>query len=223
MINSKRNDTIYDLPTYTYHGNDHIVEQLGEYKFKINPKSFFQTNSDQAKVLYDVTKDFAALKPDDVVYDLYTGVGSIAIYVSKLCKQVVGIEQVEAAIEDAKENAEMNEVTNCSFYAGDVRMVLKPEFISKNGKPNVVITDPPARRYARRCGEDPAGARSTPHSLCELQPRHAGTRPGTTRSEIRHHQDTTCGYVPSDHAYRECGGAGNQTLDLRHETLDLAK
>ncbi len=143
VINNKRNDTIYDLPTYVYSGKDHIVEQLGDYKFKVNPKSFFQTNSDQARVLYDVAKEFADLKPTDVVYDLYTGVGSIALYVSGLCKNVVGIEQVEAAIEDAKENAELNGVTNCAFYAGDVRMVLKPEFIAANGRPDVVITDPP--------------------------------------------------------------------------------
>ncbi|MCW3128397.1 MAG: putative methyltransferase [Bacteroidetes bacterium] len=143
VINNKRNDTIYDLPTYVHQGKDHIVEQLGDYKFKVNPKSFFQTNSDQAKVLYDVAKEFADLKPTDVVYDLYTGVGSIAIYVSALCKNVVGIEQVEAAIEDAHENAELNGVTNCDFYAGDVRMMLKPDFIKKHGKPNVVVTDPP--------------------------------------------------------------------------------
>jgi 23S rRNA (uracil1939-C5)-methyltransferase len=143
VINGKRNDTIYDLPTVTYHGKDHIVEQLGEYKFKVNPKSFFQTNSAQAKVLYDVTKDFAGLKDTDVVYDLYTGVGSIAIYVSQLCKNVVGIEQVEAAIVDAKENARLNNISNCSFYAGDVRMVLQQDFIKQYGRPDVVITDPP--------------------------------------------------------------------------------
>jgi 23S rRNA (uracil1939-C5)-methyltransferase len=143
VINGKRNDTIYDLPTVTYHGKDHIVEQLGDYTFKVNPKSFFQTNSAQAKVLYDVAKDFAGLKPADVVYDLYTGVGSIAIYVSGACKNVVGIEQIEAAIADAKENAQMNNVGNCAFYAGDVRMVLQPDFIARNGKPDVVISDPP--------------------------------------------------------------------------------
>jgi 23S rRNA (uracil1939-C5)-methyltransferase len=143
VINGKRNDTIYDLPTVCYHGKDHIREQLGEYKFKINPKSFFQTNSAQAKVLYDVARDFAGLKSDDVVYDLYTGVGSIAIYVSGQCKRVVGIEQIEAAIADAKENAQNNKIDNCSFYAGDVRMVLQPDFIAQNGKPSVVITDPP--------------------------------------------------------------------------------
>ncbi len=143
VVNSKRNDTIYDQDTKVYKGKDHIIEQLGTYKFKIGTKSFFQTNSVQAKKLYDITKEFAALKSKDVVYDLYTGVGSIALYVSDSCKRVVGIEQIEAAIEDAKENAKLNSVSNCSFYAGDVRMVLNPDFISANGKPDVVITDPP--------------------------------------------------------------------------------
>lgn len=143
VINPKRNDTIYDLQPQVYKGQNHIVEQLGNYKFKIGPKSFFQTNSVQAKVLYDVAKDFAQLKPTDVVYDLYTGVGSIALYVSALCKTVTGIEQIEAAIADAKENAALNNVTNCSFYAGDVRMVLDQNFIAANGQPDVVITDPP--------------------------------------------------------------------------------
>jgi 23S rRNA (uracil1939-C5)-methyltransferase len=143
VVNHKRNDTIYDLPVNVYHGKDHIIERLGNYNFKIGPKSFFQTNPEQAKVLYDVAKDFAMLKPDDVVYDLYTGVGSIAIYVSDACKSVSGIEQIEDAIKDAKENAKLNSVSNCSFYAGDVRMVLKEDFIAANGKPDVVITDPP--------------------------------------------------------------------------------
>ncbi|HLP52834.1 MAG TPA: 23S rRNA (uracil(1939)-C(5))-methyltransferase RlmD [Chitinophagales bacterium] len=143
VVNSKRNDTIYDQELQVYKGRDYIIEQLGQYKYKIGAKSFFQTNSTQAKNLYDITKEFAGLKPTDVVYDLYTGVGSIAIYVSGDCKSVTGIEQIEAAIVDAKENAKLNEVTNCTFYAGDVRMVLKDEFIAANGKPDVVITDPP--------------------------------------------------------------------------------
>ena len=143
VINAKRNDTIYDLDTVVYHGKDHIVEQLGNYRFKVNPKSFFQTNSSQAKILYDVVKEFADLTATDIVYDLYTGVGSIAIYLSAACQQVVGIEQIEAAIADAKENAAINQVSNCSFYAGDVRMILKPDFIHQHSKPNVVITDPP--------------------------------------------------------------------------------
>lgn len=143
VINPKKNDTIYDLQPHVFKGKDHIIEQLGSYKFKVGPKSFFQTNSAQAKVLYDITKEFADLKPTDVVYDLYTGVGSIGIYISDSCARVSGIEQVEAAISDAKVNAALNAVTNCSFYAGDVRMVLKDDFIAANGKPDVVITDPP--------------------------------------------------------------------------------
>lgn len=143
VYNPKKNDTIYDLEPVVYKGKDHIVEQLGKYRFKVGPKSFFQTNSIQAKTLYDITKEFADLKPNDVVYDLYTGVGSIGLYISDSCKKVTGIEQIEAAIEDAKLNAQLNNVSNCSFYAGDVRMVLKEDFIAANGKPDVVITDPP--------------------------------------------------------------------------------
>ncbi len=143
VFNPKRNDTIYDLEPRVYKGESYIIEQIGDYKFKIGPKSFFQTNSTQAKILYDITKDFAGLKSTDVVYDLYTGVGSIALYVSAGCKHVTGIEQVEAAITDAKSNATLNNVSNCSFFAGDVRMVLRPEFIEQNGRPSVLITDPP--------------------------------------------------------------------------------
>lgn len=143
VINPKRNDTIYDLSPFVYKGKSYITEQLGDYQFKIGPKSFFQTNSRQAKVLYDITTEFAQLQPTDVVYDLYTGVGSIAIYVSKLCKSVAGIEYIEEAIADAKQNAALNQIDNCTFYAGDVRMTLQPDFIALHGKPNVVITDPP--------------------------------------------------------------------------------
>jgi 23S rRNA (uracil1939-C5)-methyltransferase len=143
VINPKRNDTIYDLETVVFKGKDHVSEQLGAYTFKIGPKSFFQTNTKQAKVLYDVALQFAGLQPDDVVYDLYTGVGSIALYVSGHCQRVTGIEQVEEAIVDAKENAQRNQVENCTFYAGDVRMILNPAFIEEHGRPRVVITDPP--------------------------------------------------------------------------------
>lgn len=143
VINPKRNDTIYDLELQMYKGRPYIVEQLGTYRYKVGAKSFFQTNSVQAKALYDIAKDFAGLSPSDVVYDLYTGVGSIAIYISAACKRVVGVEIVPAAIEDAKANAELNDVNNCVFYAGDMRMVLNTDFIEQNGKPDVVITDPP--------------------------------------------------------------------------------
>jgi len=143
VVNPKRNDTIYDLEPVVFAGNAYIEEQLGNYRFRIGPKSFFQTNTTQALALYNIAKQFANLTPSDVVYDLYTGVGSIALFVSDACKRVVGVEQITAAIEDAKVNAALNGVDNCKFYAGDVRMVLNKDFIAENGKPSVVITDPP--------------------------------------------------------------------------------
>ena len=111
--------------------------------FRIGPKSFFQTNTGQAKELYDVVVDFAELKGDENVYDLYTGLGSIALYVAKNCKQVVGIEEVEDAIEDAKVNAKLNDIDNAVFYAGDVKDILTEDFSRKHGKPDLLITDPP--------------------------------------------------------------------------------
>ena len=112
-------------------------------RFKIGPKSFFQTNSRQAKVLYDKVVKFAGLTGQENVYDLYTGVGSIGIYIAKYCKQVVGIEEVPEAIVDAKENALMNGIDNCTFYAGDVKNILTQEFAAVHGRPDLVITDPP--------------------------------------------------------------------------------
>jgi 23S rRNA (uracil1939-C5)-methyltransferase len=126
-----------------FHGKDHIVEKLGDYYFKINPKSFFQTNTRQAEKLYEITRQYADLKPTDVVYDLYTGVGSIALYVSADCKSVTGIEMIEEAIKDAKQTAIDNGVSNCTFYAGDVKNILNEDFAAIHGKPDVVITDPP--------------------------------------------------------------------------------
>lgn len=143
VINPKLNDTLYDLQPVVVKGNPFITEQLGNYKFQLGPKSFFQTNSHQAKLLYDVTKKFAGLTGNENVYDLYTGVGSIAIYVSDACKQVVGIEQIDAAIADAKENAKLNNINNTHFYTGDVRMILNEALLQKHGKPDVIITDPP--------------------------------------------------------------------------------
>ncbi len=143
VINPKRNDTIYDLSPVVFFGTPQIKEKLGDYYFYLGPKSFFQTNTAQANKLYAITKDFAGIEKNDIVYDLYTGVGSIAIYVSDACQKVVGVEQIEEAINDAKENAKLNEIQNTAFYAGDVRMVLNPDFIAKNGRPNVVISDPP--------------------------------------------------------------------------------
>lgn len=143
VINEKRNDTINDQDIICYKGSPTIIEQLGDVKYKIGPKSFFQTNSKQAKVLYDVTLKFADLKKGEMLYDLYTGIGSIALYASSQCKEVVGIEEVAPAIENAKENAELNGITNCKFYAGDVKDLLDKEFITTHGSMDVLITDPP--------------------------------------------------------------------------------
>jgi len=143
VINDKKNDYILDLNFHLYHGRSYMVERLGEVKYKIGPKSFFQTNTSQAKRLFDTVKDFAGFKPTDNVYDLYTGLGSIALFIASDVKSVVGIEEVAPAIDDARVNAEFNNVSNTIFYAGDVKDVLDPLFIEKHGKPDVVITDPP--------------------------------------------------------------------------------
>ena len=143
VINPKPNDTITDLPVICYAGKEHILEQMGNLKFKIGPKSFFQTNSLQAITLYNIVVDFASLDPGDIVYDLYTGTGTIANYIAGKCKKVIGIEQVPEAIQDAQENANINGITNTEFFAGDMKDLLTPAFAEIHGKPDVVILDPP--------------------------------------------------------------------------------
>ena len=142
-INTKVNDTIHDLDVELVYGQQTLVETLHHVRFHIGPKSFFQTNSRQAENLYALTKELAGLQPEDVVYDLYCGVGSIGIYMADQCRRVVGIEQIAEAIEDAKENARLNEISNTEFAAGTVEMMLDPAFIQNHGAPDVVITDPP--------------------------------------------------------------------------------
>ncbi len=142
-INPKRNDTLMDIDIVNYKGREYIYESLGKVKYKVSPKSFFQTNPYQAKNLFDVVVDFAEFQGGENVYDLYTGTGSIACYVAKNCKQVVGIEEVAPAIEDAKYNAEINNIENTVFYVGDVKDILTDEFADKHGKPDILITDPP--------------------------------------------------------------------------------
>lgn len=142
-INTKLNDSWSDLEMIHFFGKKTIEEYLGDVKFEIGPKSFFQTNTKQAIRLFDVVKEFAELSGEENVYDLYTGLGSIALYVADQCKQVVGIEEIESAIEDAKENCKRNDIQNAIFYAGDVKDILTTEFSKKHGKPDVVITDPP--------------------------------------------------------------------------------
>lgn len=143
VVNEKLNDTIGDLNIKLYDGRDHIFEEMEGLRFKIGPKSFFQTNSEQALELYKITRDFAELKPDEVVYDLYTGTGTIANFVAKDCHRVIGVEYVEDAIHDAKINSTLNKIENTDFYAGDMKDVLTSEFISLHGQPDVIITDPP--------------------------------------------------------------------------------
>jgi len=143
IINQKKNDTIFDQDIHVFEGADHIFENMNGLKFKIGPKSFYQTNSDQAFELYKITKDFAGFKGDELVYDLYTGAGTIANFVAGSVKSVVGIEYVPTAIEDAKINSEINSIKNTSFFAGDMKDILNAEFINTHGKPDVVITDPP--------------------------------------------------------------------------------
>ncbi len=143
VINSKKNDTITDQDIMLFSGRDHIFEEMEGLKFKIGPKSFYQTNSEQAYELYKVTRDFACIKSHEVVYDLYTGTGTIANFVARQAKKVIGVEYVPEAIEDARENSAINGIENTSFYAGDMKDVLNFDFIKKQGHPDVMIVDPP--------------------------------------------------------------------------------
>ncbi|MRH99054.1 23S rRNA (uracil(1939)-C(5))-methyltransferase RlmD [Kriegella sp. EG-1] len=143
VINKKQNDTIYDQEIVCFAGNDHIFEEMEGLKFKINAKSFYQTNSNQAYELYKITRNFADLTKEDLVYDLYTGTGTIAQFVAKKAKKVIGIEAIPEAIHDAKENATRNEIYNAEFFVGDMKNVFNQEFIATHGRPDVIITDPP--------------------------------------------------------------------------------
>ncbi|MFC2137172.1 23S rRNA (uracil(1939)-C(5))-methyltransferase RlmD [Bacteroidota bacterium] len=143
VINSKGNDTISDLDIRLFYGQDYITEILDGLKFKIGPKSFFQTNYEQALKLYRITKDYAKLSGKEIVYDLYTGTGTIANFVAKDARKVIGIEYIEDAIEDARENSKINKIKNTEFVAGDIKDLFTINFMAKYGKPDVVILDPP--------------------------------------------------------------------------------
>lgn len=143
VVNNKCNDTIGDLPIHVFKGDDHIIEEMEGLKFKVGPKSFYQTNSRQAYNLYKVAREFAGLTGDELVYDLYTGTGTIANFVSRKARQVIGIEYVPEAIEDAKVNSAINGIDNTLFFAGDMKDILNQEFINEYGRPDVIITDPP--------------------------------------------------------------------------------
>lgn len=143
VINQKGNDTITDQEIITYKGSEAIYEEMEGLRFKIGPKSFYQTNSEQAYHLYEVAREFAQLTGNELVYDLYTGTGTIANFVARDAKKVVGIEYVEEAIEDAKVNSTNNNIDNTLFFAGDMKDILNQEFITEHGRPDIIITDPP--------------------------------------------------------------------------------
>lgn len=143
IVNQKANDTIGDQEVFTFYGNDFVIEKMEDLQFKIGPKSFYQTNSVQAYELYKIARNFAQLTGNELVYDLYTGTGTIANFVARNAKQVIGIEYVPEAIEDAKVNSQLNSIKNTLFYAGDMKDILNDDFIEKHGKPDVIITDPP--------------------------------------------------------------------------------
>ena len=143
MINDKWNDSLGDREPICFAGKDHIIEEMEGLQFKVGPKSFYQTNSEQAYELYKVTREFAELKPEDTLYDLYTGTGTIANFCARHAKRVVGVEYVPEAIEDAVINSRINGIENTTFYAGDMKDVLSDEFVNRNGRPDVIILDPP--------------------------------------------------------------------------------
>ncbi len=142
-INLKLNDTIYDQDVINYAGKEYIEEVLEDFRFKISPKSFFQTNTKQAEELYRIVRNFAGCRGDEILYDLYCGTGSIGIFLSKNVKKIIGVETVEDAIRDANENAMLNNLENTAFFAGDVIKICNQEFFAKNGRPDIVIIDPP--------------------------------------------------------------------------------
>ena len=143
IINQKKNETFHDQRVVCVMGTPYIEERMGDLTFRIGPKSFYQTNSEQAEVLYSVASKMANIESNDLVYDLYTGTGTIANYIAKSAKKVIGVEYVPEAIEDAKVNSEINNIDNTSFYAGDMKDVLNPQFVEENGQPDVMIVDPP--------------------------------------------------------------------------------
>ena len=143
LDNQKCNDTIGDQEILVFKGEDHIFELMEDLKFKVGPKSFYQTNTEQAYHLYSVAREFANLTGNELVYDLYTGTGTIANFVAKKARQVIGIEYVPEAIEDAKINSQVNGIENTLFYAGDMKDILTDDFIAEHGRPDVIITDPP--------------------------------------------------------------------------------
>ena len=143
MINPKANDSVYDLEAFLYEGRDHIFEEMEGLKFKLGPKSFFQTNSRQAHKLYKLVREYASLEGEEIVYDLYTGTGTIANFLAHQASEILGIESVPEAIEDAKVNSTINNIDNTTFLSGDMKDILNEELFQQYGRPDVVVADPP--------------------------------------------------------------------------------
>jgi 23S rRNA (uracil1939-C5)-methyltransferase len=143
IINTKQNDSLADQFPILYKGDDHLLEEMDGLKFRIGPKSFYQTNTKQSLRLYKIAKDFAALTGNEIVYDLYTGAGTIANFIADSAQKVIGIEYIDEAVRDAAINSEINSIRNTQFFAGDIRSLLNDQFIGENGKPDIIITDPP--------------------------------------------------------------------------------
>jgi 23S rRNA (uracil1939-C5)-methyltransferase len=142
-VNLKWNDSMFDQEPIIYKGKGYVVEKLEDFSFKIGPKSFFQTNTKQGERLYQITREFAELDGTQILYDLYCGTGSIGIFCSRGAKKIIGVEAIEAAVNDAKENATLNKITHAQFFAGDVIEVCNNDFFAQHGRPDVIITDPP--------------------------------------------------------------------------------
>ena len=177
IINPKRNDTVFDLEVHLFSGRDYILEEMEGLKFKISAKSFYQTNSSQAYELYKITRDFAGLNGKELVYDLYTGTGTIANFVARQSRHVIGIENVPVAIDDARQNAKENGLLNTTFIAGDIKDTLTNAFVAEHGQPDVIITDPP------RAGMHPAVVTK----IVELFPErivYVSCNPGTQARDL---------------------------------------
>ena len=202
MVNTKLNDSTGDIDAHLWSGRDHIFEEMEGLRFKIGPKSFYQTNSAQAYELYKVARSFAGLTGGETLYDLYTGTGTIANFVARNCRQVVGIEYVPEAIEDAKCNSRLNGIDNTAFFAGDMKDVLDDAFIARHGRPDVVILDPPRAGVHEEVLEH--NRRPPAHRLRELQPRDAGPRPRPPRTAVPCDRRTARGYVPAHAPRRKC-------------------
>ncbi len=176
MINDKWNDSLGDREPILFAGKDHIVERMEGLQFKVGPKSFYQTNSAQAYELYKITREAAALTGSEILYDLYTGTGTIANFCAAQARRVVGIEYVPEAIEDARVNSAINGIDNTLFYAGDMKDVLSDEFVERNGRPDVVILDPPRAGVDEKGHRGHKARRPRPHRIRKLQPRTTQAR-----------------------------------------------